>query len=218
MPSDEQVLYDWYGIEAVSPKIVTQSIEKAKGERLDVYINSPGGDIYSGSEIYAALQEYKGEVLIHVVGRAASAASVIAMAGQSDIARTAMFMLHNVSVCADGDQHMHGAVEDLIIKFNKSISTAYQSKTGKSEKEILALMDNGPKGLNIGTWLTAEEAVANKFIDKIAESNNLRFAAAYNGLLPQEALDRARSLIERQPTEVDKLKAKLNLLKVKVAK
>ena len=75
VPSDEAWIYDWFGIECANPKAVNSAIAKANGEKLDVYINSGGGDIFAGSEIYSSLRSYKGDVLIHVVGLAASASA-----------------------------------------------------------------------------------------------------------------------------------------------
>lgn len=98
VPNDDKELYEWFGYEATAPKDVRAVLEAAGGETVDVYINSPGGEIASGSEIYAALQEY-GNVKIHITGHACSAASVIAMAGWSEMAPTALLMIHCVSCC-----------------------------------------------------------------------------------------------------------------------
>ena len=76
--SDEAWIYDWFGIENTSPKPIRDALARARGEPVDVYINSGGGDIFAGSEIYSELRAYKGPVALHVTGLAASAASVIA--------------------------------------------------------------------------------------------------------------------------------------------
>jgi ATP-dependent Clp protease protease subunit len=188
-------------------------IDQANGEPLDVYINSGGGDIFAGSEIYSALRSYKGEVNIHVVGFAASAASVIACAGKSDISPTAMFMVHNVSGRAQGDYHVMDKSSDVLRTANKSIAAAYMAKTGMSEKEALAMMDQE-------TWLTAQQAVAKGLIDKIAESQNLKLVAAYQTpLIPQSVIDKVRNIVKNPLNEAgiltpEKAQAKLNLLKL----
>jgi ATP-dependent protease ClpP protease subunit len=179
-----------------------------------VYINSGGGDIFAGSEIYSALRSYKGEVNIHVVGFAASAASVIACAGKSDIAPTAMVMVHNVSGRAQGDYHVMDKSSDVLHTANKSIAAAYMAKTGMSEKEALAMMDQE-------TWLTAQQAVAKGLIDKIAENQNLKLVAAYQTpLIPQSVIDKVRNIVknpllnEAGILTPEKAQAKLNLLKL----
>ena len=99
IPNDDQWIYDLFDIDATSPAKVSKGITAAaeKDEPLEVYINSGGGDIFAASEIYSAIREYSGDVKIHVVGLAASAASVIACAGKSDISPTAQIMVHKVS-------------------------------------------------------------------------------------------------------------------------
>lgn len=94
--SRNQWIYDWLGIEATSPKKISDALREAGGEDVEIHINSPGGDVFAGSEIYTALRAYSGKVKIKIVGIAASAASVIAQAGKSEISPTGMFMIHNV--------------------------------------------------------------------------------------------------------------------------
>ena len=212
--SDEVQVYDYFGIENANPKAVNNAIAKANGEKLDVYINSGGGDIFAGSEIYEALRSYKGDVKIHVVGLAASAASVIACARESEIAPTAMMMVHNVSSYAEGDYRDMNHQAEVLEKANKIIAAAYVEKTGMAEAEALKMMDHE-------TWLTAQDAVGKGICNKISEahqaqtnSNPLRLAASYNsGVLPRTVIDKIRNQLA-----TDKLKAKsqtkLNLLKL----
>jgi ATP-dependent protease ClpP protease subunit len=206
VPSDDKYIYDWYGIEATSPKEVSDALDKARGQPVDVEINSGGGDIFAGSEIYTALRSYKGGVNVFIVGLAASAASVIAMAGKSQMSPTAMMMVHNVSSYAEGDYRDMGHQSEVLQKANKTIASAYVAKSGMSEKDALAMMDNE-------TWLTAQQAVDKKLVDKVMFSDNAKMASAFNGLLPQSVIDKTRAQLAETP---DKLKAKLNLLKVKV--
>ncbi len=212
--NDEKWIYDWFEYDSTCPNDVLKAIDKANGEPLEVYINSGGGDIFAGSNIYAALQSYKGEVNIHVVGFAASAASVIACAGKSDISPTAMVMVHNVSSNAQGDYHAMDKKSDILQAANKAMAAAYTAKTGMSEKEALAMMDQE-------TWLTAQQAVDKGLIDKIAESQNLKLVAAYQSpVIPQSVIDKVRNTI-KNPLEnqagiltPEKAQAKLNLLKL----
>ena len=213
VPSDEAWIYDWFGIECANPKAVNDAIKKANGEKLDVYINSGGGDIFAGSEIYSSLRSYKGDVLIHVVGLAASAASVVASARESEIEPTAMLMVHNVSCTAQGDYHDMKHQAEVLQKANKTIANAYIAKTGMSEAEALALMDRE-------TWLTAQEAVEKKLCDRMATStqasgstNTMQFAASYNsGMLPRNVIDKMRA--DRTKDTKRESQTKLNLLKL----
>jgi len=210
VPSDEAWIYDWFGIECANPKAVNSAIAKANGEKLDVYINSGGGDIFAGSEIYEALRSYKGDVKIHVVGLAASAASVIACARESEITPTAMMMVHNVSSYAEGDYHDMKHQAEVLQKANKTIANAYIAKTGMSEAEALALMDKE-------TWLTAQEAVEKGLcnaISKPQQNSTVQLAASYNsGMLPKSVIDKMRNQLTNEKQK-KQAQTKLNLLKL----
>lgn len=205
VPSNDKWIYDYFRLEAVCPKDVHTALEQASGEPLDVYINSQGGDVFSGSEIYAALREYQGEVRLHVVGLAASAASVIACAGPSDIAPTAQLMVHNVSCVSGGDYADHEHMSEVLRRANKSIAAAYVEKSGMTEEEALELMDRE-------TWLPAEEAVKLGLIDKIAAPRSTpQLAADYGeGLLPARLIERMRN---ERTEKTARIQAVINELK-----
>lgn len=196
--NDDGWIYKWFGMDCVTPKKVLSAIETArnnKNERIDIYINSGGGDVFAASEIYSALIEYEGEVKIHVVGLAASAASVIACAGISEISPTSMLMIHNVSGQSRGDYNVMEHSAEMLKKANKTISAAYRAKTGKSDEELLELM-------NQETWFTAEDAVNMGFVDSITDTSKVRLVAADSRVLPLETLERMKSVA----SENDKLK------------
>lgn len=184
---DDAWIYDLFGESYASPSKIAQAIEEADGEALDIDINSGGGDVFAGSEIYAALRAYSGDVNIHVVGLAASAASVIACAGHSDIAPTAQFMVHNVSTYAAGNYHDMDSASDMLQQANRAIAAAYVEKSGMSEQDALDLMD-------AESWLTAQDAVDYGLIDEIAEPKNsnapVRMAASVGGMLPPSVIDK----------------------------
>ena len=94
--NDNKWIYEWLEYDSTCPKDVENAINEANGEKIEVEINSGGGDIFAGSEIYTLLKSYKGEIEITITGLAASAASVIAMSGYCRISPTAMMMVHNV--------------------------------------------------------------------------------------------------------------------------
>lgn len=220
---DDKWIYDWFGMSAVCPKDVGKVISMANGQSLEININSGGGDIFAGSEIYTSIRAYKGEKQINIVGLAGSAASVIAMAARSMITPTGMVMIHNVSSSANGDYHDMQHSADVLQIANRSIANAYKEKTGLSDKELLALMDTE-------TWMSAEDALKNKFVDGIMFSGGLTNQskyAFYNGLqvIPPEAIEKIRNTIKKpQPEDLEeaafliqKAQANLNLLKLKGA-
>lgn len=189
--NDDAWIYDWFGESYVSPAKVSAALEEANGEDVDIEINSGGGDVFAGSEIYAAIRAYPGTVNIHVVGLAASAASVIACAAKSDIAPTAQMMVHNVSTWAAGNYHDMDHASNMLKQANRAIAAAYVEKSGMSEKDALDLMD-------AETWITAQDAVDYGLIDKIAGSQNsvqdedasVRLAASVGGMLPPSVINK----------------------------
>lgn len=213
IPDNDAWIYDWFEIPFTCPKAVNEAILKANGEALDIYINSGGGDIFAGSEIYSAIRSYNGIVNNHIVGLAASAASVIACAAHSGISPTGMIMVHNVSCYAGGDYHDMDKMSETLKKANETIANAYVAKTGMSMKDALALMDKE-------TWLSAQDAIEKGLVDEISESKNIQLAASFDsGLLPQSVINKMRNQ-QAENAKADffmsknKAQAKLNLLKL----
>lgn len=162
VPNDYREMYEWFGYDCTTPKGVEDIISAAeKDEKIDVYINSPGGFVDAGQEIYSALRSDP-RVNIHVVGQACSAASIIAMAGHSDISPVGMLMIHNVSGGATGDYRVMTKTADTLKHFNAALAEAYAEKTGLSSDELLKMMDRE-------TWLTANQCIEYGFINAISE-------------------------------------------------
>ena len=173
--NDDKWIYEIFDIEAFSPRDLNNYLDDTSpGEELDIEINSPGGYVTAGSEIYTALMQRKGPVNILITGVAASMASVIAMAGTTvTMSPTAQIMIHNVSTYGSGDYRDFAHISETLKKLNKSIMNAYQIKTGKSEREILELMDKE-------TWMEANEAKNQGFVDKILQKEyRLEMVASY---------------------------------------
>ena len=214
IPNDEAWIYDFFGVDYCCPKQVNEAIASAGGEPLEIFINSGGGDIFAGSEIYSAIRAYGGAVNIHVTGIAASAASVIACAGHSDISPTAMVMVHNVSSSANGDYHDMDKQSEVLKKANETIAAAYVAKTGMKKSKALELMDNE-------TWLSADDAVKVGLIDGITESRNVQLVASYDsGMLPRSVINKMQSQRMADKASADFLcrknaaQVKLNQLKL----
>jgi len=193
--NNDRWLYDWLEWDATAPKDV---VLPESGEPIEVHINSGGGDVYAGSEIYTALRSYSGKVVVKIVGIAASAASVIAMAGDEvEISPTAQIMIHNVSSNVSGDHNALLHEAEVLEGFNKSIANAYIYKTGKALDDLLSLM-------NKTTWFDAESAVNQGFADKImfAEEIAPTFAASETPMIPHDFIEKMKSAMT---PDVDKI-------------
>lgn len=153
----------WYS-DDVTPKMFRDELNRYSGD-ITVFINSPGGDCFAASEIYTALKEHKGKVTVKIDGIAASAASVIAMAGDMmEMSPTAMLMIHNPSMMLYGEASELEQGIDFLNEVKESIINAYQLKTGLSRSKISHLMD-------AETWMNAHSAHDMGFCDKILYSD-----------------------------------------------
>lgn len=163
VPNDYAWFYDWFGDDYTCPRNVQSVIDELiDGDDLDVYINSPGGVIDVGSEIYTMLRKVRKRcnLKIHIVGEACSAASVIAMAGYSEMAPTALMMVHCVSTYGGGNHSDFEHTAEVLRTADRAMCTAYTEKTGMSEEDALAMMEHE-------TWLTAAQAKERGLIDAV---------------------------------------------------
>ncbi|MBM7624775.1 head maturation protease, ClpP-related [Sporohalobacter salinus] len=219
VPNDQKDIYELFGFDAVSPSDVNEALEKAEDQNVEVVINSPGGDVYSGSEIYTSLMDYRGNIVVKIVGVAASAASVAGMAGgEVKISPTAQIMIHNVKSRAEGDYRDMKHQKEVLENYNKSIANAYRLKTDMSESELLNLMDKE-------TWLSAQQAKEYGFADSIMFDTGQKLAASGNLMLPPKVIKETRNKLANEvfsnntsdnlDNELERCKAKLNLLKLK---
>lgn len=187
--SGNEWVYDWLGLESTSPKKIIKALQAAGGEDVEIYINSPGGSIFAGSEIYTELRNYSGKKIIKITGIAASAASVIAQAGECEISPTGMFMIHNVKTSASGDYRDMDNTGDALRAANQSIMNAYIDKTGMDAEILQDLMDRE-------TYLSAQQAVDHGFVDKIMFSDNaIPMQNAFGGI-PPETIAKLRNMIK----------------------
>ena len=211
----------WYDDE-VTPALFKEELMAGSGD-ITVWINSPGGDCVAAAQIYNMLMDYKGDVTVKIDGIAASAASVIAMAGTKVlVSPVGMLMIHNPATIAWGDSaEMQKAIE-MLGSVKDSIINAYEIKTGLSRTKLSHMMD-------AETWMDAHKAVELGFADGILERMETpedmeapevtmlySKAAVVNSLMDKIA---AKCVTRKKPAEpdtgrtVDELMERLNLLK-----
>ncbi|MFS0927639.1 hypothetical protein IGI66_001747 [Enterococcus sp. AZ048] len=189
--NNQKWIYDLFEMDSTAPRDI---VLPETNEPLEIVINSGGGDVYAGSEIYTALRAYQGEVTVKIVGIAASAASVIAMAGSSiEISPTAQIMIHNVSSGASGDHRALAHEAEVLKNYNLSIANAYIGKTGLEKENLLELM-------NHETWLTAEQAVEKGFADKVMFQNEEAplLVASVSPVIPPDAISKLAEKLKPQ--------------------
>ena len=160
--NDTAEFYDFWGMNNYcSPNQVESALQNANHQPVTVEIASNGGDVFAGSEIYSLLKGYDNDVMVNIVGLAASAASVIAMAGDTvKIAPTAQIMIHKAWTDSQGNADDLEHQANVLGTIDQSIASAYEKKTGMNQDELLQMMSNE-------TWLTAKDAVDKGFADEI---------------------------------------------------
>ena len=167
--SQERILFlngtiaeeSWFDDE-VTPALFKEELNSGEGD-ITVWINSPGGDCIAAAQIYNMLMNYKGNVTVKIDGIAASAASVIAMAGNKVIVSpVSMIMIHNPATIAAGDTSEMQKAIAMLDEVKESIINAYEIKTGLSRAKLSHLMD-------AETWMDANSAIEMGFADEIMQ-------------------------------------------------
>lgn len=149
----------------VTPQMFKEELMDGSGD-ITVWINSPGGDCVAAAQIYNMLREYDGNVTVKIDGIAASAASVIAMAGNKVLmSPVSMMMIHNPMTIAFGDSGEMQKAIDMLAGVKDSIINAYELKTGLSRTRLSHLMD-------AETWMDANKAIELGFADEIIKRNS----------------------------------------------
>ena len=204
----------------VTPQLFRDELNAGNGD-ITVWINSPGGDCVAAAQIYNMLMNYKGNVTIKIDGIAASAASVIAMAGTKVImSPVSMMMIHNPATAAFGDSADMQKAIAMLDEVKESIINAYEIKTGLSRTKLSHLMD-------AETWMDANSAIEMGFADEIMQRNvsdnievpmvSLVFSqAAVTNSLMDKLSAKCRIQPKSEPTNkvsADSLMERLNLMK-----
>lgn len=174
-------LFDEIGAYGVSAKDFRAQLNEITGN-IVLRINSPGGDVFDGLAIFNSLVAHDGHVRVEVTGVAASAASIIAMAGDEiAIAENAFLMIHNAWSLTIGNADDHDETSDLLGQIDHSLAGTYAKRTGQDIRVMKAMMDEE-------TWLGSAEAKANGFVTEIIESRsaNARFDMSVYAKAPSQ--------------------------------
>lgn len=157
------VIDAYWGVSALS--VIDAITAAGDAKTLNVFINSPGGDVFEGRAIMAAIRRFQGNTISHIDSLCASAATSIALACKEvRMSDGAFFMIHNASAMVWGDKEDMRETADLLEKVEGSIVNDYMTKTGKDETQIRAWMDEE-------TWFSAAEAKAEGFVDSITTAD-----------------------------------------------
>lgn len=197
--NDDKWIYDWLEWDSTCPNDIKNALHTMPaGDKLIVNVNSGGGSVMAGQEIYSLLHGRQ-DVEIHIQSLAGSAASVIAMANTCKMSPVATIMIHNVSMSgASGDYHDMQKNAEILKTMNSALAEAYVAKTGKTKDEILKMMDKE-------TWITASQALEMGFIDEV-EKLQTQMTNSINGI-------RLTEEIRQQVTKEKELQDKNEKLK-----
>ncbi len=212
---DGYIAQDSWLDDDITPKKFKAELMESDGD-ISVWINSPGGDVFAASQIYNMLKEYKGKVTVKVDGLAASAASVIAMAGDEiSMSPVAMLMIHNPSTIIWGEETDMVKAKEMLSEVKESIINAYEVKTNLPRNKISKMMDNE-------TWMSSNKAVELGFADTILYGDHSENTQIDNNFI-FDKVTVINTLIGKFPkkektpmatgTSFDELSKRLNLIK-----
>jgi ATP-dependent protease ClpP protease subunit len=157
---------DWFG-EGVTAKRIAGALRAIGKKPVTVLINSPGGDYFEGLAIYNLLRDHPEKVTVKILGIAASAASVIAMAGDEVlIARAGFLMIHNTWVVAAGDRHAMRDVADWLEPFDAMAVDIYRARTSMDDKQLAKMLDRE-------TWIGGSDAIEKGFADALLPADEI---------------------------------------------
>ncbi|MBD3948451.1 Clp protease ClpP [Tuanshanicoccus lijuaniae] len=200
----------------VTPRLFKSELDNHKGD-ITVWINSPGGDCIAAAQIYNMLIDHKGEVVIKIDGIAASAASVIAMAGTKVLmSPVSMMMIHNPMTLAFGDKEQMKQVMSMLDEVKESIMNAYEIKTNLPRKTLSSMMDSE-------TWMNVHKAIELGFCDGVFERetedmdapivSNLYSKGLTENSLKDKLVEKCHIQPKNNTTQAQSLLDRLNLIK-----
>ena len=184
---EDKWFYDFLEIPSISPSDLTQALES--DEEIVLNVNSPGGAVSAGQEIYTKLLQAPQSIVVNIVGQACSAASLFIMAAdQINISPVGQIMIHNVSTTQSGNKGDMSKMADTLSLFDSSLANAYVKRTGMAKEEVLDLM-------NKETWLDADKALELGFADGVIGSEDVELVASTIPVFSHSKIEKLKNLL-----------------------
>lgn len=184
---DDSWIYEWLGIPHSAPSSFRKSLSEHKGKNLTVWVDSWGGDVFAGVGIHNALKEHKGEITVKVDGKAVSAGSIIAMAGDKILMSPgSVMMIHNVWGFISGEAKDMRKTADIYDEIKQGLINIYQARTTVQRNDISKMMDDE-------TWMNAQTAINLGFADgmlyaQVTEEEQVQTAYSFSRLAIQNSV------------------------------
>ena len=197
--NDDAWIYRFFGWDYAAPKALSDALEQAAGEDVELEINSPGGYVSCGYEMYADIMNYPGKVTAHVICAASAATLLLCAANEVLISDAGYIMIHNASVSASGNKNTMQQTHDRLQAIDDGIINAYVRKTGKEKEELQKLMDDE-------TYMSPERAIELGFADgylfgapgeKVKDANVQQFVASEIQLIPEDKIKELAVAVEK---------------------
>ncbi|WP_259771432.1 head maturation protease, ClpP-related [Lactococcus lactis] len=185
-------LYDWLEMDYISPKVVDDFLKDANGESVAIQINSGGGSVFAGSEIFTALGNYPGEVNVEITGICASAATFPLLAADYvSITPIGQVMIHNVSSIQVGDYRDMDSTAKALLGASGNLAELYAKKMNISSEEARSLMD-------AETWYNAKQAKEAGLVNEVLFDNNepVKLVAGVGPMLSPEKINQLKNMIK----------------------
>lgn len=190
--NDDKEVYDWFGMECITPKMVSDFLKDAAGEDVTIQINSGGGSVYAGSEIFTDLSKYQGKVIAEISGICASAATFpLLAADKTGISPIGQVMIHNVSSIQRGDYRDMTEASKFLLGSSGNVAELYAKKMKISTEEAQRMMDDE-------TWFNAKEAVEAGIVDEVLfeDNHSVKMVASLSPILSTEKINQVKNLLK----------------------
>lgn len=220
--NDYEEVYDWFGMESVTPKKVADFLNNANGEDVTIQINSGGGSVFAGSEIFTDLSKYPGNVTAEISGICASAATFVLLAANHiAITPIGQVMIHNVAGGQNGDYRDMNSMSKVLLGASENIADLYAKRMNISSEEAQALMD-------AETWYNAKQAKESGLVDEILFEDNqqVQLVASMSPVLSPDKISQFKNMIngeaKKSPTidirlDDEQMNSITNLIDEKIA-
>lgn len=158
-------LLDMFGLPQVNPAQLNNALKSLDGKDIAMTVNSPGGSVFAAEEMVQALKSYQGNISVTITGLCASAATFVALAGDSvEISSLSQFMIHNSQTCVCGDRHDLTDQAAVLERIDSQMAAMYTARSSMDKDAVMAAMD-------AETWMTPTEAVEQGFADAVLDAN-----------------------------------------------